>query len=184
MVTGGMIHDEIDMKLLILYVMKRLPGPIDKESLFDICICDNGVEYFEYSDYLHELVENGHIEETEYDEYIITEKGIRNGETLETSLPKSVRIAAEKALAPVAVELRRRELIHATRTSDSSGVTVHLSLSDGDVELVNLSLYCGDDSRANAICRSFRKNAERQYGEILALLSEPGGTAGSHTPPD
>lgn len=170
--TNGLIHNEIDMKLLILYILKRLPGPVDKESLFEICVCDNGVEYFDFSDYLHELVENGHIAETDEEEYVITAKGIRNGEAVESSLPKSVRVAADKALAPVAVEIRRHDLVKTSQTKDENGVTVHLSLSDGEISLLNLDLYCGDESRARLIRRSFRKKAEKDYGRIMDLLTE------------
>ncbi|MDO5444703.1 MAG: DUF4364 family protein [Eubacteriales bacterium] len=170
--TNGLIHNETDMKLLILYILKRLPGPVDKESLFEICVCDNGVEYFDFSDYLHELVENGHIAETDEEEYVITGKGIRNGEAVESSLPKSVRVAADRALAPVAVEIKRHDLIKTSETKDDNGVTVHLSVSDGEVSLLNMDIYCGDEARAHQIRRSFRKKAEEKYGKILELLTE------------
>ena len=171
MVTNGMVHNEIDMKLLILYIMKRLPGPIDKESLFEICICDNGGEYFDFSEYLHELVENGHIAENDEEEFVITDKGIRNGTAVETGLPKSVRSAADRALVPAIAELERRKLIQTSQTEDESGVTVHLSVSDGEIGLLNMSVYCGDAERARLIRRNFRRNAEETYGMLLELLS-------------
>ena len=170
--TNGLIHNEIDMKLLILYLLKRLPGPVDKESLFEICVCDNGVEYFGFSDYLHELVENGHIAETDEEEYVITEKGRRNGEAVESSLPKSVRVAADRALAPVAVEIRRHDLIRTSQTETGDGITVHLSVSDGELSLLNADVFCGDEARAHLIRRNFRRRAEDYYGKILELLTE------------
>ena len=172
MMISGMIHDEIDCKLLILYIVRRLPVPIDKESLFEICICDNGVEYFDFSQYLDELVETENIAVNEEDDYFITEKGARNGEAVETSLPKSVRVAADKALAPVVLELKRRELVKTSVTTDENGATVHLSLSDGEILLLNLDIFCGDETSARQIRRDFRKNAESRYGKILDMLTE------------
>ena len=170
--NSGLIHSETDLKLLILYVLRRLPAPIDREALFEICICDNGVEYFNFAQYLDELTENGNVSVTNDDEYAITEKGIKNAEEVETSLPKSVRTAADKAIAPVVVLLKRYALIGAAQTFDENGVKVHLSLSDGAVELMKLDLFCGDDERAKLIRRSFRKNAEGYYSRILEMLTE------------
>ena len=170
--TNGLVHNETDMKLLILYILRRLPEPVDKETLFEVCVCDNGVEYFDYSDYLHELCESGNVMETEDEEYVITEKGVRNIDTVESGLPKSVRLAAEKALAPVAVELKRGELIRTSQKETGDGVTVHLSVSDGEIELLSMDVYCGDAGRARLIRRNFRINAENDYGRILDLLTE------------
>ena len=46
----GLVRDELDRKILILYVLRRLPAPIDSELLFETCLCDNGVTYFDYSE--------------------------------------------------------------------------------------------------------------------------------------
>jgi len=171
-VNTGMIHNEVDLKLLILYVLRRLPSPVDMETLFEICICDNGVEYFDYAEYLHELADNGNIQVTEDGEYVITEKGRRNGEEVENSLPKSVRIAADAALAPVAKLLLRYSLVKAEQIESEYGPQVHLALSDGEISLLDLQIYCGDVERAKVIRRNFRKNAESCYTRILDILTE------------
>lgn len=166
-----MIHDEVDLKLLILYILRRLPSPVDMETLFEICICDNGVEYFDYAEYLHELTENGNVQ-TADGEYVITDKGRRNGEEVENSLPKSVRLAADKAIAPVAKLLLRYSLIKAEQVESEFGPEVHLALSDGQINLLDLRIYCGDPERAKVIRRNFRKNAEKCYTRILEILTE------------
>ena len=89
----GFIHEKLDIKILILFVLRRLPGTVDPETLLEICQCDGGIGYFDYSDCLSELVMSGHITEEE-DGYRITEKGARNADTVESSLPYSVRVKA------------------------------------------------------------------------------------------
>ena len=69
----GFIHEKLDIKILILFVLRLLPGTVDPETLLEICQCDGGIGYFDYSDCLSELVESGHIVEEE-DGYRITEK--------------------------------------------------------------------------------------------------------------
>ena len=47
----GFIHEKLDIKILILFILRRLPGVVDRETLGELCQCDNGIGYFDYSDY-------------------------------------------------------------------------------------------------------------------------------------
>ena len=106
----GFIHEELDIKILILFVLRRLPGVVDPSELSDLCrSCDEGFDYFEYSDCLADLIDNGLIAENE-DGFSITEKGAKNVEIVENDIPYSVRSRAEKLLKPLRDRLRREAL--------------------------------------------------------------------------
>ena len=167
----GFIHDKLDIKILILFVLRRLPGTVDPETLLEICQCDGGIGYFDYSDCLSELVDTGHVEESE-DGYRITEKGARNADAVESSLPYSVRMKALHLIAPVEERLRREAMIVARHEADEQGCMVELGMSDGKGELAHLRLLCADEEQARAIEKRFRKNAEGYYQKIMELLSE------------
>ena len=52
----GFIHEKLDIKILILFVLRRLPGTVEPETLLELCQCDSGIGYFDYSDCLSELI--------------------------------------------------------------------------------------------------------------------------------
>lgn len=45
----GFIHGELDTKILILFILRRLPRPVDADTLAELCFCDTGVSWFDYS---------------------------------------------------------------------------------------------------------------------------------------
>ena len=167
----GFIHDRLDIKLLILFVLRRLPSEIDGERLADLVLIDGGIGYFDYKDCLAELVETAQIEERE-DGYVITAKGSRNGEILESSLPYSVRVKAEKTAAPVIEEMRRSAMILANHEIGENGVTVYLAMDDGVGTIFDLKILAADEQQAKRMEKKFKKNAESFYQRFIAELSE------------
>ena len=167
----GFIHEKLDIKILILFILRRLPGTVDPETLLELCQCDEGIGYFDYSDCLSELVETGHITESE-EGYTITEKCARNADAVESSLPYSVRSKALRLLAPVEERLRRAAMITARHTLSEDGCTVELAMGDGKGELIHLRLLCADEEQAGTLEKHFRKNAEGYYQKIIGLLME------------
>lgn len=167
----GFIHEKLDIKILILYILRRLPGTVEPETLLELCQCDGGIGYFDYSDCLNELVETGHVEESE-DGYRITGKGVRNADAVESSLPYSVRSKALKLMAPVEERLARAAMIIARHSDGDGGCMVELGMSDGKGEVLHLRFLCAGDEQAKLIEKNFRRGAEDYYQRIAALLSE------------
>lgn len=167
----GFLNDKMDIKLLILFVLRRLPAEIDIERLADLILIDGGVGYFDYKECLAELVTTAQIEE-EDNCVKITAKGSRNGEILETDLPYSVRVKAEKTLAPVAEEMRRSSMILANHEVHEGGVTVYLAVSDGLGTIFDLKILASDENQARKIEKNFRKRAEEYYNRFIEELSE------------
>ena len=168
----GFIHDKLDIKILILFVLRRLPDYVENDVLCDLVMCDDGINYFDYIQCLSELCDTGHVEQSG-SRYRITPKGDDNGGTIESSLPFSVRKKAEKLLAPVAQRLLRSSMIKAGHTVSSSGAcTVELSMGDGCGEIISLRLLAGGEEQAARIEKNFRERAEEYYDKIIALLDD------------
>ena len=112
-------QEKLDIKILILFILRRLPDAVTRETLTDLALSEGNAGYFEYSECLAELVDSRQVEQ-EGNLYKISERGARNCEIVESSLPMTVRQKMEKNIKPVADELRRRAMITASHeTADN-----------------------------------------------------------------
>lgn len=168
----GFIRDKLEIKILILFVLSRLPAPVAFDKLGELVMCDEGVSYFEYAECLSELVSTAHVD-TDGHTYSLTDKGKRNGEITESSLPFSVRVKAEKNAADLRSVMSRQSMISASHTiRRKGGYTVELSLSDGISEVVSIRLFAASQTQAAALEDGFTNNAESIYGKLLKIILE------------
>ena len=167
----GLIHDELDIKILILFILRNLPGTVDSDSLLRLCQCDSGVGYFDYTDCLYDLVENENIEEVPGAGFRITEKGIRNVDAVYKSIPASVREKALKELAPVKRHLERAQMIETRHYRTGTGLFMELAMSDSKGEIIRIRLAAGSEESAVQLEENFRENAEKYYNKIIEILS-------------
>ena len=61
MARMGFIQDEMDLKLLVLYIMARIAAPITFLQLLELALCDAGVDYFSLTQAVEHLVETEHL---------------------------------------------------------------------------------------------------------------------------
>ena len=167
----GFIHEKLDIKILILFILRRLPAPVTFEVLSDLVMIDEGFDYFEYSQCLAELVQTGHVEQNE-NKYKITTIGAENVDTVESGIPYSVRAKAERKAQPLISRMKRDNQIVASHEIQSNGLPkVQLSLSDGLGSILSLSILASDEEQAKSIEKYFRSDAENVYHKIIKLLT-------------
>ena len=104
--------------------------------------------------------------------YQITEKGARNADAVESSLPYSVRTKALKLIAPVEERMRRAAMITAEHSVTEDGCTVHLAMADGKGKIIDLSFLCAGEEQAAEIEKRFRRSAEEYYQRIAQMFTE------------
>ena len=170
MAEFGFISDKLEIKFLILYIASRVIEPVPFEVLQDLSMCDDGVDYFGFSECLADLVRTEHLT-FEEGLYGITEKGRTNSAICESSLPYSVRMQVDHNLVSYNEQLRRRALVGAkTEKRPEGGYTVTLSLSDELDNLMKLELMVTREDMALDLQKRFKKNAEEIYSKILSVL--------------
>lgn len=171
MARVGFIQDELDLKLLVLYIMARVAAPITFFQLLDLALCDAGVDYFSLTQAVTHLVETGHLT-LEDERYSITEKGRSNSQICESSLPYSVRRHCAENLVKVNDALRREQQIQASITPNPDGTcTVHLSFSDDNGPLLDMNFISPTCARADALVSRFKKKPEQMYHKIMDVFN-------------
>ena len=57
----GFVREKLDIKILILFIMKRLPWPVSQTMLTELTLIDNATNYFDYIECLADLEKTGHV---------------------------------------------------------------------------------------------------------------------------
>ena len=169
----GFIQSELDLKLLVLYIMSRVAGPVTFLQLLELALCDEGVDYFSLTEAVGHMVETGQLERDQEQRYSITEKGRRNSEICESSLPYSVRLRTDRNIEEYNKELLRQAQVQGKAIPRENGTyTVELKLSDDVDSLMQLELMVATEEMAKDLAERFRKDPEHLYARVLEALYE------------
>ena len=171
MARVGFIQDELDLKLLVLYIMARVAAPVTFFQLLDLALCDAGVDYFSLTQVVTHLVETEHLAQEE-ERYSITEKGRHNSEICESSLPFSVRRRCDENLIKVNDALRQEQQIQASLSPNQDGTfTVNLYFGDENGPLLEMKVLSPTCARGDALVARFKQEPEQMYHKIMDVLN-------------
>lgn len=165
----GGLRTKNEIKILIGYLLSRLDTPLTREQLDEIICGEEIANYFEMSQALCELVDNGNIK-IEDNELIITEKGRENSETLEHDIPYTVREKAFNTAVRLQTRLRRERENKIEIERVEKGCNVILSVVDADDEIMSVKLFVADYDQALAVKERFLADPVKIYSNIVALL--------------
>ena len=169
MARFGFIHDKLDIKLLVLYIMDRVAAPIDFATLTDLVQCDSGVDYFQFAEAVAELLESGHLTQSE-EYYAVTDKGRRTCVAGESSLSPVIRRRCDQRLAPLNQALKRKAQVRAELRPRSDGYDVCLAMDDDQGSLFSLTLLAPSQEDGRRIADQFLQHPDRIYNGILGVL--------------
>ena len=170
----GFIHDMLDVKVLILFVMARVSYPVTVSEIYELCYQDDCLSYFDVCTAVPEMVKSGHLKELEDEKYAITEKGKADGSLTEDSIAFTVKQRAENAVARYNRQIRRSSFVKTQVIPREGGdYSVIMSLDDEVGNLMTLELAAPDQRQAVRLGKLFEKKAENVYNlTMLELLDE------------
>ncbi len=157
---AGFIHDKLDIKLLVLYILDRAAAAIDFATLTDLSMCDSGVDYFQFAE---AAAEDGEF-------YSITEKGRRTCAAGESSLSPVVRRRCDQRMAPLNQALKRKAQVRAEVQKQPQGFDVRLAMDDDQGSLFSLTLLAPSEEEGQRVAQQFLQHPDRIYNGILGVL--------------
>ena len=167
----GFIHDMMDVKVLILFVMARCGYPVNCQEIYELCYQDDCLSYFDVCTAIPEMVKSGHLKVLEEEKYEITEKGKADGSLTEDSIAFTVKQRAENAVARFNRQMRRSSFVKTQVIPRESGdFSVIMALDDEMGNLMTLELVAPDQRQAVRLSRLFEKKAETVYNLTMAEL--------------
>lgn len=168
MTRMGYIQNDLDLKLLVLYIINRAVAPITFNQLLELALCDAGVDYFSLTQAVNHLVETEHLT-ARSDRYEITEKGRHNCKICEETLPFSVRRRCDENLVSVNEQLQREAQIRGELIPREDGTfTVSLALDDDAGNLFRLELLIPSREQGEALISRFKAAPEQFYNTLVS----------------
>ena len=167
----GFIHDMLDVKVLVLFVMSKVNYPVTAQEAYELCYQDDCLSYFDVCTAIPEMVASGHLSALEGDRYEITEKGRETCGLTEDSIAFTVRQRAENAVARFNRQIRRSSYVKTQIIDRENGESaVIMSLDDDMGNLMTLELQAPDSRQATRLSRLFENKAENVYNLIMTEL--------------
>ena len=167
----GFIHDMMDVKVLILYVMSRVNYPVTVQQIYELCYQDECLSYFDVCTAVPEMVASNHLRPMEDDAFEITPKGRETGALTQDSVAFSVRQRAENAVNKFNRQIRRSSFVKTQIIPrDNGDFSVIMALDDEVSNLMTLELMAPNQRQAVRLGRLFEKKAEIIYNLTMNEL--------------
>ena len=171
----GYIHNMMDVKVLVLYIMSRVLYPVDLQKIYELAYQDDCLSYFDLAQAVPQMVDSGHLEEVEGKRYVITEKGREACAVTEDAVAYPVMQRAQAAVDRYNRAVRRSSFVKTSvRQREGGDYSVSLSLNDEVSDLLKMELMAPTQKHAYRLAAAFSENAETIYRLIMdQLLSQP-----------
>ncbi len=167
----GFIHDMMDVKVLILFVMSRVEYPVGVQEIYELCYQDDCLSYFDVCTALPEMVASGHLQALEKETYAVTPKGKETATLTEDSIAFTVKQRAENAVVRYNRQIRRNSFVRTQVVRREQGdYSVIMCLDDAVGNLMTLELLAPDSKQANHLAKRYENRAETVYGLIMTEL--------------
>lgn len=159
-------------KLLILFVIDNFNHELKENDLSYFILNYEIFNYFYFKQYISEMESTGLILFDNDKNYYLSSDGKEALELFYDNIPEE----NIEFLKPRIEEYRHNLILKNSIKADvktENGIShAHLSIKDGDVEVLNLKIEVSDDDMGNKIAKNFKKNPQKLYQDILKILTE------------
>ncbi len=170
-----MYLEKEEIKFAVVYTVKQYKAPLSMSRIYEILTWDKEVmEYFDLSEALMELSEDGYIYKKYYrneEAFCLTEKGREAYLYFKSRVPFSIRARIDNAIGTVKyTELADPNAVRAeVSLAAEEQYAVRCCITEDRVPMLELSLNVGTKPQAERAAAYFKENADLIYKEILKL---------------
>lgn len=171
MAHHGFINDMLDVKILILYITDKLLFPADTQTIYELCLQDDKLSYFDVMQALPQMVESGHLS-LEKDGYVITDKGRDTAAITKDSLAFPVMQRANRAIERFNREIRRESFTRTEVLEQPNGDALAVMHLDDELgALITIEYTCTSPRQAAFLTKAFPAKADKLYQIITETLT-------------
>lgn len=170
-VEPGGLRTQNDIKILICYLLDSVGSSLSCDDLTKILQEKSLANYFEIIEAINSLIEKDCIKAENDNFYTLCEKGKKIAETLDTTLPLSVRDKALSAAVSLLALARNKRENKVDIIQGDNGFQVICHISGGNLDLMQISIYVPDEKQAKMVKENFHKNPAKVYETLLNSLT-------------
>ena len=161
-------------KVLILYLLNKLPDGIKSDNLYKIVSSANNINYFYFQELLTDLINTrlvGSFTEDEDTFIKITSDGQNSLSLTKSLLPGILKLKADNVFKEeVSSIAEESSIITEYIPKDEKNYTVKCKIVEKNATLFEISAFAGSRERAKQISDNWKNNANTIYPQILNLL--------------
>ena len=167
-------QDLAENKVLILYLLNKLPDGIKSDNLFKIVSSANSINYFYFQELLTDLIDTNLVGSFTRDEDIfikITSEGQNALSLTKSLLPGILKLKADNVFKDEISEIvEESSIITEYIPKDENNYTVKCKIVEKNETLFEVSAFAGSRERAKQISDNWKNNANDLYPKIIDLL--------------
>ncbi len=175
------LKDKNDIKIFILYLLKNLNYPLDFNTISDIVVQDEFVNYFDFAECFAELLDIGNIEQlpakddttkNSPDLYRITANGIEVVEQLQSNLLNMIKEKSLKsAMRLLSFKSRGSEVRCSGSKRDDGRYDLVCEVIEKGATLLRLGVIIDSKYQLDKMMYNFNERPEVVYRGIISLLT-------------
>ncbi len=168
-VAPGGLNNFQQIKLLVCYILRSVKASVGLELLPEVLQYEQLANYFEASQAIDELIEDGNLNQADGN-ISLTKKGEIAVNELDFILPLSVKEKATRAAVSMLTKLRIAKENKVDILQTENGFNVTCTVFDREIELMKLNLLVPDKAQADAVKRAFMEDPQSVYAGTVSML--------------
>lgn len=169
-----MKEDLAENKVLILYLLNKLPDGIKNDNLYKIVSSANNINYFYFQELLTDLIETNFVGSFTKDEDTvvkITSEGQNALSLTKSLLPGILKLKADNIFKEEVSNIAEESsIITEYIPKDENNYTVKCKIVENNETIFEVSTFAGSRDRAKQISDNWKNNANEIYPKIINLL--------------